>query len=135
MENEKISSNCTFSLVPKRNSKIFCQVPSQVKGHDVKLNFKNNKSFCPWSLKLLKILGKLMVIKVSEHLYSVRMTSMKWHVIEALSILSYTNYSSTQTRKNDTMYYLSCDYKQLRSGVPKSSEYLQLDSNPQPLSS
>ena len=32
--------------------------------------------------------------------------------------------SITQTRRDDTMPYLSRDYKQLRSGVPKNPEYL-----------
>ena len=32
MENDKIPSKCTFLSVPKMNSEIFCQIPSQAKG-------------------------------------------------------------------------------------------------------
>ena len=44
--------------------------------------------------------------------------------IETFAILSYANGSITKTRRDDAISYLSRDYKQLRSGVPKSSEYL-----------
>ena len=40
------------------------------------------------------------------------------------TILSHANGSITQTRRDNTMPCLSCDYKNLRSEVPKSSEYL-----------
>ena len=52
------------------------------------------------------------------------MTSMKRHATEPLPILSHANGSITQTRMDYTMSYLSGDYKQVTSGVPKSSEYL-----------
>ena len=123
MENDKIPSNCTFLSVPKMNSEIFCQIPSQAKGYDVKLQ-KQQKLLLMASLKIAKTLDSLMVIKESEKLDSVRMSSMKRHATEALAILSHANGSITQTRRNDTMSYPSRDYKQLRSGVPKSSEYL-----------
>ena len=99
---------------------------SNTKGHDVKLQ-KLQKLLSMASLKLVKVLDSLMVIKESENLDSVRMISMKRHVTEALAILSHANGSITQTRRGDTMSYLSCDYKHLRSGVPKSSEYLFRD--------
>ena len=105
------------------NSEIFCQIPSQAKGDDVKLQ-KQQKLLSMASLKLVKILDSLMVIKESENLDSVRMTSMKRHATEALSILSHANGSITQTRRDDTISYLRRDYKQLRSGIPRSSEYL-----------
>ena len=126
MENDKIPSNCTFLSVPKMNSKIFCQIPSQAKGDDVKLQ-KQQKLLSMASLKLVKILDSLMVIKESEKLYSVRMTSMKRHATEALAIISHANGSITWTRRDNTMPCLSRDYKQLKSGVPKSSEYQELE--------
>ena len=52
------------------------------------------------------------------------MTSMKGHAMEVLAILSNANGLITQTRRDDTMSYFSRDYKQIRSRVPKSSEYL-----------
>ena len=58
-----------------------------------------------------------MVIMEKENLASVRMTSMKRHATEALAILHHANGLITQTRKDNTMSYLSRDYKQLRSGV------------------
>ena len=76
------------------------------------------------SLNLVKILENLIIIEEIENLDSVRMTSMKRHVTEALAILSHANGSITQTRRDNTMPCLSCDYKKLRSEVPKSSEYL-----------
>ena len=100
----------------------FCQISSQTKGHDVKLQ-KQQKLLSMFSLKLAKILDNLMVIKESENLDSVRMTSMKRHATEDLAILSHANGSITQSRRDDTTSYLSCDYKQLRSGVQKSSEF------------
>ena len=120
VENDKIRSNCTFLLVPKMNSKIFCQITSQAKGHDVKLQ----KLLSMTSLKLIKTPDNLIVIKESENLDSIRMTRMKRHAIETLTIFSRANGSITQTRRDHTVSYLSRDYKQLRSGVPESSEYL-----------
>ena len=79
------------------------------------------------SLKLVKTLDSFMVIKESENLYSVRMTSMKRYATEALAIISHANGSITQTRRDNTMSYFSCDYKQLKSGVPKSSKYPELE--------
>ena len=76
------------------------------------------------SLKLVKILESLMVIKESENLDSVRMTGMTRLATKALAILSHTNGPITQTKRDDTMSYLSREYKQLRSGDPKNSEYL-----------
>ena len=49
---------------------------------------------------------------------------MKRHATEVLAILSHANGLITQTRSDETMPYLSYDYKQLRREVPKSSEYL-----------
>ena len=86
VENEKITTNCIFLSVPKMTSKIFCQTLSQAKGPDVNLQ-KQQKLLSMASLKLVKILDNLMVIKECKNLDSVRITSMKDHATEALVIL------------------------------------------------
>ena len=114
VKTDNASSNCTFLSVPKMNSDFFCRMPSQAKGHDVKLQ-KQQKLLSMASLKLVKTLDNLIVIKESEILDIV--TSMKGHATAALDILSQ---SIAQTRRNDTMSCLSRDYKKLISGIPKS---------------
>lgn len=76
------------------------------------------------SLKLVKIIENLMLIKESENWDSVRMTSLEGHATESLAILSQASGSITQTRRDVTMAYLCRYYKELGSGVPKSLEYL-----------
>lgn len=122
VKTDNTSSNCTFLSVPKMNSDFFCRMPSQAKGHDIKLQ-KQQKLLSMASLKLVKILDHLMVFKESENLDTV--TRMKGHATAALDILSHANQSIAQTRRNDTMSCLSRDYKKLRSGIPKrQSTYL-----------
>ena len=62
-------------------------------------------------LKLVKILDNLLVIKERENLDSVKMTSLKMRATEPLAILNHSIRSITQTRMEDTMSYLSRDYK------------------------
>ena len=76
------------------------------------------------SLKLVKIIENLMLIKESENLDSVRMTSLEGHATESLTVLSHASGSITQTRRDVTMAYLCRYYRELGSGVPKSLEYL-----------
>ena len=88
------------------NSETFCQLLSQTKGHNVKLQMqqKQQKLLSVASLKLLKILDKLMVIKEDEKTDDVRMTWMKGYVTETTAVLSrQAKGFLSQTRIDDTM--------------------------------
>lgn len=66
------------------------------------------------SLKSVKILDNMMAIKEDEKSDAVRVTRMRRHSTEALANLSHANGSITQTRKDDTMFHLGRDFKQLK---------------------
>ena len=76
------------------------------------------------SMPIVQILDKLVNIKPGESMTNKILTQLKNNASDSLALLSCTNQSILQTRRDAIVQQLSKEYKQLRTDVPKDSTKL-----------
>ena len=115
LEKYNKSENCAYLMVPKVNSEIFGIINKPAKARDIKYQKLQNMNVKAGIYANYPNSRQLVNIKPGEAMTNKLLAQLKNNASNSLALLSCTNQSILQTRRDAIVQQLSKAYKQLRT--------------------